>query len=78
MEIAAQDQFDAIPNFALQLSEQSGMTLTVVFVFIVSVRRGDHVGDAVKFSHLDHLDGHLPGARTVIDHGKNVGVDVDH
>jgi hypothetical protein len=51
---------------------------TVENKFLIGVRRGHDLGDAVLGSDAAHLLRYLPRARPIIGVGKNVCMNIDH
>jgi len=54
------------------------MSLSIVTVKIIAVRRRDNVRDAIRRGPFAHLQGFFPGFWTIIDPRQEVTVNIDH
>jgi hypothetical protein len=60
------------------MCEKAFQVIAVVMIPVVGVGRGYLVRDTVGSGHSAHRDRHVPRLGTVIDLGKDVGMDVNH
>jgi hypothetical protein len=78
MEVAAQAESGLCANALLQVREQFREVRSIVEVTVVSMRRCDHVIDAILRRHPAHGFGGLPGLWAVVDLRQDVAVNVYH
>src|ERR1700680_1307111 len=78
MKVTTDAESQLIAGPVGEFSDCLPYAIAAVGVGIVRMGSRNYVGNAIRNRQATHLEGHIPGFRTVVNAGKKMGMDVNH